>query len=114
MYWPREGRCYSSYTQGPCPEGQLFAPGYTDSPIGECRCDNNGRMGRFYWGGSGTCHEHYTPGPCQEKGMLFLPDGKCGCHSGLQQYHTESNQCYQIGKFNNNKFWDYILPPPHQ
>lgn len=98
LFWPRDQRCYHSYTQGPCQDGQLLSPGYPDSPLGECRCDNDGRMGRYFWKGTGTCHEHYSPGPCQEKGMLFLPEGKCGCHEGLQQYHSKSRLCYQTGK----------------
>jgi len=97
LFHPREGRCYAPYSQGPCPRGHLLAPGYPDSPLGECRCDDNGRLGRYYWPASGTCHQHFTPGPCQERGTLFLPEGKCGCHPGLKEYHAETKMCYQIG-----------------
>lgn len=113
LFWPMDQRCYRSYTQGPCQEGQLISPGYPDSPLGECRCDNDGRMARYFWKGSGTCHEHYSPGPCQEKGMLFLPEGKCGCHAGLQQYHQQSGLCYQIGTVGPCPAGHHFVLPRH-
>ncbi|XP_054265467.1 multiple epidermal growth factor-like domains protein 6 [Macrosteles quadrilineatus] len=97
LFYPRDTRCYQSYTQGPCPRGQLLAPGSPNSTLGQCRCDQDGRLGRYYWPATGTCHQHWTPGPCQEKGTLFLPEGKCGCHAGLPHYHSATRQCYQIG-----------------
>ncbi|XP_075234981.1 uncharacterized protein LOC142332422 [Lycorma delicatula] len=95
VFWPNDGRCYTPYTRGPCPEGQLLSP--MSNNLADCKCQRNSRLAKYYWESGGTCHEHYTAGPCQETGMLFLPNGKCGCHSGLQQFHPDTAMCYQLG-----------------
>ncbi|XP_046666163.1 platelet endothelial aggregation receptor 1-like [Homalodisca vitripennis] len=113
LFHPRSGRCHSPYTQGPCPRGQLLAPTAPTSPVAQCRCDDNGRLGRYYWPPSGTCHPHFTSGPCPERGQLFLPEGKCGCHPGLQQYHNSSGLCYQIGTVGPCPTGHYFTLPEH-
>lgn len=106
VFWPRDRKCYQAFSRGPCPDGQLIAAA-TSNQLGECQCERSPRMSRYFWDAAGTCHEHYTPGPCQEHGTLFLPGGKCGCHTGLQQYYPETGMCYQLGTVGP-------CPPGHQ
>lgn len=40
-----------------------------------------------------------SAGPCLERGGIFLPGGKCGCHHTLPHYHNLTNRCYPLGKF---------------
>ncbi|XP_014612082.1 PREDICTED: uncharacterized protein LOC106791159 [Polistes canadensis] len=96
VYWPRDNKCYSKLTKGPCPRGELLILG--EDGLAKCSCSMTGELGRYYWLGSvGGCHEHYTKGPCTEPGELFLPGGVCGCHPKLPHYHESTGMCYQLG-----------------
>ncbi|XP_008217155.1 multiple epidermal growth factor-like domains protein 10 isoform X1 [Nasonia vitripennis] len=96
VFWPRDGKCYSRHTRGPCPKGELLI--LDKDGLAACACSRDGELGKFYspYGGIG-CYEHYTKGPCQEPGELFLPGGKCGCHEDMPQFHKPTNMCYQLG-----------------
>jgi len=97
IYWPKDGKCYTKLSKGPCPRGELLVVG--EDGLATCSCSTNGELGRYHWlGNGGGCHEHYTKGPCSEPGELFLPGGTCGCHPRLPHYHEPSGMCYQLGK----------------
>ncbi|XP_018898469.2 uncharacterized protein [Bemisia tabaci] len=97
LFWAKDKQCYSANSRGPCPEGQLLISSKTSPSIGECRCESTGHLSQYYWSPTGTCHEHYTTGPCLERGGIFLPGGKCGCHHTLPHYHNLTNRCYPLG-----------------
>ncbi|XP_034239975.1 uncharacterized protein LOC117644537 [Thrips palmi] len=124
VFWARDGRCYPQLTRGPCYRGELLVAGRghggtpttssatasTATPLGVCRCESRGELGRYFSPLTKTCHEHYTPGPCQEKGLIFLPPSaatsatssgvagapRCGCSADLPHYHPATGQCFQI------------------
>lgn len=98
--WPANGKCYRKHTQGPCSKGQLLDLNADMLPV--CTCSNENELSQYYWEHNKACYEHYTKGPCQEKGHLFLPDRVCDCHAGLPHYHSETNQCYELGNNNSN------------
>lgn len=97
VFWPQDGKCYTEYSRGPCPKGKLLA--LDEEGVAECLCKNNDKLqiGKYYHRETETCHEYYTKGPCDGDGDLFLPNGKCGCHSALPHYHKENDQCYELG-----------------
>lgn len=94
LFWPKDGKCYQRYGRGPCPKGQLLTV-EKNGKIPVCKCDDQEMEN--YRHVDRLCYQHYTKGPCLEKGHLYLPDKKCGCHSYLPNYHKETQQCFELG-----------------
>lgn len=97
VFWPRDNKCYSRLTRGPCPKGQLLT--LDDDNLAVCSCSTKGELNMYHWPGENVgCYEHYTKGPCTEPGELFLPGGTCGCEKHLPHYHSDTKMCYPLGK----------------
>lgn len=97
VFWPRDKKCYSRLTRGPCPKGQLLTLNNDNLTI--CSCSTEGELNMYHWPGDNVgCYEHYTKGPCTEPGKLFLPGGTCGCQKNLPHYHSDTKMCYQLGE----------------
>ncbi|XP_074095978.1 uncharacterized protein LOC141525391 isoform X2 [Cotesia typhae] len=96
LFWPRDEKCYSKLTRGPCQRGQLLVDGMDG--IAECGCNTEGELAAYYHRGvEDGCYEHYTTGPCLEEGEIFLPGGQCGCPKSIPHYHEETRMCYSLG-----------------
>ncbi|CAH1275763.1 unnamed protein product [Diabrotica balteata] len=94
IYWPKDGKCYKTFSRGPCAKGQLIIED-SKSKIPVCSCDETQLQEYRYY--DNRCYQHYTKGPCQEKGHLFLPGKTCNCFSNLPNYHQDSQQCFELG-----------------
>ncbi|KAF7264723.1 hypothetical protein GWI33_022531 [Rhynchophorus ferrugineus] len=94
IYWMQDGKCYQKLTRGPCSKGQLLT--VSQNRLSVCECDKRKELRQFR-AYDGRCYQHFTKGPCKEKGVLFLPDGTCGCHSFLPHYHNETDMCFELG-----------------
>ncbi|XP_046807570.1 uncharacterized protein LOC111685867 isoform X1 [Lucilia cuprina] len=94
VFWPKDGKCYTKLTKGPCTKGKLIV--LNDEGLAECQCQNSGPLSPYFYDLEETCHEHYTKGPCSTPGHLFLPGGRCDCHRFLPHYHEEQQMCYEL------------------
>ncbi|XP_067643794.1 uncharacterized protein [Eurosta solidaginis] len=94
IYWPKDGKCFTQYTKGPCVKGKLLV--VNDDGLGECKCEAEGPLRDYFYDEEETCHELYSKGPCLSQGDLFLPGGRCDCHRHLPQYSDEHEMCYEL------------------
>ncbi|XP_055384230.1 uncharacterized protein LOC129613919 [Condylostylus longicornis] len=95
LFWPRDTKCYTKFTRGPCRKGKLLV--LDDDEIARCACSNSKELKEYFFEAEETCHEHFTKGPCTGHGHIFLPGGTCGCNPLMPHYHYETNQCYELG-----------------
>ncbi|XP_034949164.1 uncharacterized protein [Chelonus insularis] len=98
VFWPRDEKCYTKLTRGPCPKGQLLT--LNKDNLAECQCSSTDKeLGLYYYpDNKGGCYEHYTKGPCSEPGEIFLPGGTCGCQQDIPHYHSSTKMCYPLGE----------------
>lgn len=95
LFWPKDGKCYSMYTKGPCSKGKLLIQ--NEHGLAQCKCESKGELGEYFYETDETCHEHFTKGPCSTPGHLFLPGGRCDCMPNLPHYHEANGMCFELG-----------------